>query len=475
MRREGYHLSRRSFFKKSSLATAAVAPGSLVTNASLEEISGRVNTNSQPSALKITDMRLARLGNWQQYILRLDTNQGISGYGELHAGSSKTYALMLKSRILGMNPCNVDQIYRKIKQFAHHGRQGAGVSAIEMACWDLAGKAWGVPVWQMLGGKFRDKVMIYCDTTSSDDPVVLGNRLKERMNKGYKFLKMDLMITHLFAKISGVLTRPAGNDEAVYNQYMDVPFNQLMHPFKGIRITNKGLKLVREFVGTIREIVGWDIPLGADHFGHFMVEDCIKIANALEEFNLAYLEDMLPWQLTDQYVRLKNSCRTPILTGEDIHGKEGFRDLFEKQAISICHPDSGPCGGCLELKKIGDFAQEHGIAMMIHNAGLPPMMMASVHAAAATENFIALEHHHVDETDEWYDALYENISQPLVQDGYIPVPDGPGLGFELNEDVAKRVLIKEEGWFEPTDEWNNEKSHDRLWSMYTGNESSAKI
>jgi len=462
------NMSRRSFFQKSTAATAGVAAGSLVTNADLDAISANVNTNSQPSKLKITDMRLARLGSWQQYILRLDTNQGISGYGELHASSSKTYALMLKSRILGMNPCNVDQIFRKINQFAYHGRQGAGVSSIEMACWDLAGKAWGVPVWQMLGGKFRDKVMIYCDTTTSNDPEVLGNRLKERMNKGYKYLKMDLMITSLFGRVPGVLTRPPGNDEAVYNQYMDVPFNKLMHPFKGIRITEKGLNLVKEFVATVREIIGMEIPLAADHFGHFILEDCIKIANALEEFNMAYLEDMLPWQLTDQYVRLKNSCRTPILTGEDIHGKDGFKDLFEKQAISLCHPDIGPCGGCLEMKKVGDLAMEHGIGMMIHNAGLPPMMMASVHTAAATENFTALEHHHVDETDEWYDDLYDGVPKPLVQDGYIPVPDGPGLGFELNEETAKRVLIKEEGWFEPTPEWDNEQSHDRLWSLNPG-------
>jgi len=467
MPKNTFDLSRRKFIHRTTAATAAVAAGSLVTNADLEALSANVNTNSKPSDLKITDMRLVQLdvGGWHQYILRLDTNQGLVGWGELHTGASKRYALMLKSRIMGMNPCNVDQIFRKIKQFGNHGRQGAGVSSIEMACWDLAGKAWGVPVWQMLGGQFRDKVMIYCDTQGSSDPVVLGNRLKDRMELGYKFLKMDVQITSIFGKVPGALTFPAGNEEAVYNQYMDVPFNKLMHPFKGIRITKKGLGLVKEFVGTVRDIVGMDIPLAIDHFGHFLVEDCIKIANTLEEFNLAYLEDMLPWQLTDQYARLKNAVKTPILTGEDIFCADGFRDLFEKQAISMCHPDIGPCGGCLEMKKVGDLAMEHGINMMIHNAGLPPMMMASVHTAAATENFMALEHHHVDETDLGYDDLYDGIKKPLVQDGYIPTPTGPGLGFELNLDVAKELMIKKEGWFEPTDEWDDESAHDRQWSL----------
>ncbi len=458
-------LSRRNFLKKSYAATAAVGAGSLVTNADLDSISAQVNTNSSPTDLKITDMRLARFGNWRQYILRLDTNQGISGYGELHASSSKNYALMLKRRILGMNPCNVDQIFRKIKQFGGVSRQGAGVSSVEMACWDLAGKAWNVPVWQMLGGKFRDKVLIYADTDSSHDPVEMANRLKERMNQGFKFLKMDLPVHRLLRNIEGTMTAPPGMIES-----WNIP-----HPFTGMTITDKGLKLTQEYVAAVRDIIGWEIPVATDHYGHFVIESCIKLAKALDPFNLAWLEDMVPWQLTDQYVRLKNSCETPILTGEDIHLKEGFMDLFEKKAIAICHPDTGPVGGILETKKVGDLAQEHGIAMAIHNAGLPPMMMASVHAAAATENFMCCEHHHVEDAEDWYDDLYANIENPLVRDGYIDVPNGPGLGFELDEEALRKVLIEEEGWFLPTDEWNDGQTNDRLWSRYHGTKKTASV
>ncbi len=127
-------------------------------------------------------------------LIRIDTNQGIYGLGEVRDGASKTYALMLKSRVLGENPCNVDKIFRKIKQFGFHARQAGGVCGIEMALWDLAGKAYNVPIYQMLGGKFRDKIRCYADTTESEDPQEYGKRLKLRKEQGFTWLKMDLGI-----------------------------------------------------------------------------------------------------------------------------------------------------------------------------------------------------------------------------------------------------------------------------------------
>ena len=475
-------LSRRAFITKSTAASAAIATGSLVTNADLEAIAGNVNTNSQPSQLKITDMRLA--GN----IVRLDTNQGISGYGNVRG--STTYALFLKSRLLGMNPCNVDKIFRKIKQFGHHGRQAAGVCAVEMACWDLAGKSWGVPVWQMLGGKFRDSICMYVDTKQrqeikspddkqpSTDPVVQGEwtaeRLKERMNWGYKFLKMDFSIGQLQG-IEGCITAPVplSGRWLFGNGYANDPYNynQTAHPFKGIRISEKGLTFFKEFWTTIRDIVGWEIPIATDHYGHLLIEDCIKLARTVDPFNLAWLEDMVPWMYTDQLLRLKNSCTTPICTGEDIYLKEGFMDLFTRKAIAICHPDLQQTGGILETKKIGDLAMEHGISMAIHCAATPVAEFASVHCAAATENFLAMEKNGADNPN-YYDII-KDIPEPVVQDGFIKVPDGPGLGFDLNEDGFRRMLERykgrgrgSDGYFEPTPEWDNERSGDRLWSMY---------
>ena len=155
-----------------------------------------------PSTLKITDMRFADIDGAPKRctLIKLYTNQGLIGYGEVRDASSRTYAAMLKSRILGENPCNVDKIFRRIKQFGGHSRQAGGVCGIEVALWDLAGKAWGVPVWQLLGGKFRDRVRIYCDTDSEGGGRDMGKALRERMAQGYTFLKMDLGIELLMGK-----------------------------------------------------------------------------------------------------------------------------------------------------------------------------------------------------------------------------------------------------------------------------------
>lgn len=415
------------------------------------EISSNVNTNSRPSELKITDMRLTQTRTGGP-ILKLDTNQGIYGLGEVRDGASKTYALLLKSRILGENPCNVDKIFRQIQQFGHHARQGGGVCGIEMALMDLAGKAYGVPCYQLAGGKFRDKIRCYADTPSLKDPEEMGHKLKERMDRGFTFLKMDVGIG-LVRDIPGTLSAPSGNLDT----------NNLMHPFTGIRLTDKGISLLCEYVETVREIIGYEIPLATDHFGHIGIEDCIRLGRALEKYNLAWLEDMVPWQFTDQYVRLSNACATPICTGEDIYCKEEFKTLFEAKAISICHPDIATSGGILETKKIGDLAQEHGIAMALHMAGTPVCAMASIHCAAATENFLVLENHSVDDP-EWND-LVTGLPNPIIQDGFMEVPDTPGLGIELNPEAIKRNLHpNESAYFAPTTEWDEERSHDRLWS-----------
>ncbi len=415
----------------------------------------RVNTYSRPSELRITDMRIANFVGLPMdvSIIRIDTNQGISGYGEVRDWASKTYALMLKSRILGENPCNIDKIFRKIKQFGHHARQAGGVCGIEMALMDLAGKAYGVPAYMLAGGKFRDKVLCYCDTPSVNDAVEMGNRLKARMERGFKFLKFDVGID-LVAHIPGTISAPPGMIET----------REIMHPFTGIQLTKKGIDLLVEYVGTVRDIIGYEVPLAADHFGHLNLESCIRLGRELDQFTLAWYEDMIPWQFTDQYVRLSQSVTTPICTGEDIYLKENFKPLIEARGVAIIHPDPATSGGILETKRIGDYAQEHGIAMALHMAGSPIAALAAAHIAAATENFLALENHSVD-LPRWND-LISGLPNPLIQDGYIAVPETPGLGFtDLNLEVWREFLdARDPLFFDPTDSWNTERSHDRLWS-----------
>jgi len=420
------------------------------------ETTENVNTCSRPSQLKITDLRIARLRGapFHSILIRLDTDQGISGYGEVRDGGSATYALLLKNRILGENPCNVDKIFRRIKQFGHHARQAGGVCGIEMALMDLAGKAYGVPAYQLAGGKFRDRILCYCDTTSTPDGTEMGRRLKQRMEQGFRFLKMDVGIG-LLREVADAVIAPPGM----------LARGDIMHPFTGIQLTEKGIGRLCEYVGAVRAEVGYEVPLAADHFGHLGLESCIRLGKALDRFSLAWYEDMIPWQFTDQYVRLSQAVDTPICTGEDTYLKEGFMDLFRQRAVAVIHPDLASSGGILETKKIGDLAQEHGIAMALHMAMSPVAALAAVHCAAATENFLALENHAVDDLERW-SSLVEGLPVPLIQDGHIQVPEAPGLGFTgLNEEVLRQFADPEAPeLFAPTQEWDKERAHDRLWS-----------
>src|SRR5579885_1171778 len=426
-------LSAHSHGRRSFLKGLGGALAGFWADQTLEALPQNVNTNSKPSALKITDLRVATITRAPMLcpIIRIDTNQGIYGLGEVRDGASPTYALELKSRILGENPCNVDKIFRKIKQFGGPSRQAGGVCAVEMALWDLAGKAYGVPVYQMLGGKFRDRIRCYADTTESEDPKIYGQRLKARRDQGFTWLKMDLGVD-LVAHVPGAVTRPA-----------DVSLSQgerVQHMFTGIELTQKGVEKMGEYVAQVREQVGMEIPLSADHFGHIGVNSCIRLGKELEKYNLAWLEDMIPWQYTDLLKKISDAVDIPILTGEDIYLKEPFIELCRAHAVDIIHPDLATAGGILETKKIGDAAQEFGVPMAMHFAGSPVACMAGVHCAAATENFLVMENHSVDVP--WWGDLVEGIEKPIVNKGFITVPDRPGLGITLNEEVVKQHLLE---------------------------------
>jgi L-alanine-DL-glutamate epimerase-like enolase superfamily enzyme len=339
-------------------------------------VQSNVKRASEPSALKITDLRVAVVVKAPMTcpIIRIDTNQGLVGWGEVRDGASETYALILKSRLLGENPCNVDKVFRKIKQFGAPARQAGGVCGVEMALMDLAGKAWGVPCWQMLGGKFRDRVRLYADTTETEDPNEQGQRLKARMDRGLTFLKQDFGIDLLKDK-PGMLSMPSG----------EVPWggDSLPHPFTAVQITDKGIAFLSDWIGTIRSVIGMDIPLASDHYGHITVNSCIKLARAMEKWNLAWMEDMVPWQYGTLLKQIRDAVDIPLLTGEDIYLKEDFARLIDMGAIDMIHPDLASAGGLMETKKIGDYAHEHGVPMAMHFAGTPVSFMANVHTAAA--------------------------------------------------------------------------------------------
>jgi L-alanine-DL-glutamate epimerase-like enolase superfamily enzyme len=464
---------RRNFLKKAALGGLAL--GGLMA-APIEDVmahtTSRVNRYSNPSDLKITDMRVAVLQvTGRQPVIRIDTNQGIYGLGDVRDGGDERYALMLKSRLLGENPCNVEMLWKKIKQFGHHGRQGGGVCAVEMALWDLAGKAYGVPAWQLLGGRYRDKIRLYADTPGAKNPKEFAKTMDLRVKEqGFTWLKMDLGI-HVVAEKPGTIVNSkiwSGDDGKMKGQYDTrdyMSYGSTLHPFTQVQITDKGLEGLAEYVETVRNAVGYEIPLSSDHFGHFDVNNSIRFAKKMEPYRLAWVEDMVPWMDTERWKVLTQAIETPTITGEDIFSLNGFKPLIDAHAVDMIHPDLGTSGGLLETKRIGDYAEENGVAMAMHQAGSPITFMANVHCAAATQNFLALEHHSVD--DAWWEKLVKPTGkQPLITKGFAPVPlDAPGLGIELNDEVMKQHLHPTaKGYFEPTPEWNEKRSHDRLWS-----------
>ncbi len=428
--------TRRGLLRRAA-ALAAFGPLFRMTKPAAGAQSDSVNRNSAPSDLKITDMRYCRIAsNYDYPIIRIYTNQDVYGLGEVRDAGVEGLAMVLKPHLLGRNPLDIEPTLDRIRKFANHRRTGGGYSAVDMALHDIAGKVYGVPAYRLIGSKYRDKVRIYCDTDTSKDPKVFADRMLRRKKMGFTFFKMDLG-THLVADKPG----------AVNHRRVATP---------------KGLELLCEYIAAVRDVIGYEAPLAADHFGPLNVKDCIRYARAFEPYQLAWAEDMLQvghlgqggdaplnWQA---YKQITEASVTPQATGESLFGlEEGFKAFIDNRAVDIIHPDPLTAGAIRETKRIADYASMHGIPAAIHFAGSPVGCMASVHMVATIKDFVAMENHAVD--IPWWSDLVTGPGNPIIQDGFIPVPESPGIGVELNEEVVKQHL-RTPGYFEPTPEYD---------------------
>jgi L-alanine-DL-glutamate epimerase-like enolase superfamily enzyme len=365
----------------------------------------------------------------------------------------------------------VEQIFKNIKQFGNHGRQAGGVIAVEMALWDIVGKAYGVPVYQLLGGKYRDKIRLYTLSGGMGrGPEAIGENIKTRVAEGFTYAKIHLspaILKDIPNTIIGAynydFTQPYTKD---YLSYSQTP-----HPFTRMQLSDLGIEYLADYVKRIRDVVGYEIPIGVDHLGHFEHNSIIRLAKALDPYRLGFLEDVVPWFYHKQLKEITNAIETPTLTGEDIYLKEEFIKLCDDHIVDIIQPDLASSGGILETKKIGDYAEEKGIPMFLHFAGTPVSVMANVHCAAATQNFVALE----GRFGQGFDNIVKSIPKPIVDKGYINVPETPGLGIELDEEAVKSRLRNGQKLFPPSTEWDNESSWDRIWSFNQPSSSESKI
>ena len=299
---------KRRTVLKSSLGLAGLAMSGLAINPA--------EAASRPSNLKITDIRGCTIAsNFDYPIFKIYTNQDIYGLGEVRDGGVLGQALVLKPHLVGRNPLDIDGIMRYLKPMAGEGRMGGGFSGVDMALFDIAGKALGIPAYRILGEKLRNRTAIYADTTASDDPQVFARRMKERQALGYTNFKMDLYMSLISKKPGGVIGG---------------------HP------TDKGLQYWCEYIEAVRDVIGWDVSLGADHFGRLTVNDAIRMCNAFEKYSLAYVEDLINYDTPDAMAlnkKITDAVTVPTLNGEDMFGVEQFRPWIENHAVDIIHPD----------------------------------------------------------------------------------------------------------------------------------------
>ena len=389
--------------------------------------------------MKITDLKCTVLG--QNPIVRITTDEGISGFGEVESSKSylKPHILFYKQFIVGQDPTTVERVMHKIRRLGSFKPWGSAVSAIEMALWDIAGKAAGLPVHKLLGGKVRDQVRVYNGGVRFEMNGSSPEEYAENM------AKMKAAKEHFSIIKQGIAFHsqmPSRVPDFSYGETQKGGF----HPNRAL-LTERGLKHVIACVEAMKDVLGDEVGLALDCGPGWMVPDAIRLAKALEPLNVMWLEDMItgdyvPYVLPDVYREVTRSTSTPIHTGEQIYLRQNFRDLIEQHAVSIIGPDPCDVGGIAELKWVAEYADLHGILIAPHGVfdgliGLAALVQVS---ATLPENYIAFEYP-VARPEWWYDIV-TGLPDPIVEDGFIEVWDRPGMGVEFDEAAARPYLPK---------------------------------
>jgi L-alanine-DL-glutamate epimerase-like enolase superfamily enzyme len=394
--------------------------------------------------MKIIDLKCAIIG--QNPVVRIVTDEGISGYGEAEASKPylKPHVLFYKDRILGKDPTDVERVMLGIRRMGSFKPWGSAVSAIEMALWDIAGKAAGVPVYKLLGGKIRDRVRVYNTSApfpmndSSPESYAENVRQTRDMEEGYTIIKRGVGFHSQMVR-------------DVPNFYYGETQSGTTHPNRG-PLTEKGLKHIIACAEAMKEVLGDEVGLALDCGPGMMVTDAIRLARALEPLNLMWMEDTItgdytPYVLADLYRQLTESTSTPIHTGEQIYLRQHFKELFEKQAINVVGPDPADVGGLAELKWIAEYADLHGVLMAPHGV-LDGMFGIAAHVqmgATLPQNFVAFEF--PGNNPDWWWDIVTGLPDPIIVDGHVEVWDTPGLGVSFIEEAAKGYLSEEDQGF----------------------------
>lgn len=394
--------------------------------------------------MKITDLRCAVLG--RNPIVRILTDVGISGYAEIESSKSylKPHVLHYREMILGEDPTDVERVMLRIRRMGAFKPWGSAVSAIEMALWDIAGQAAGVPVYKLLGGKVRDRVRCYNGAVRfalqghAPEDYAENMALMKAAPEGFSIIKQAIAFHNPMAsQVPGFFygdSQPTGR-----------------YPSRGM-LTERGLEHVVACVRAMKAVLGDEVGLALDCGPGWTVPDAIRIAQALEPLHVMWLEDLItgdytPYVLADVYREVTRATSTPIHTGEQIYSRQNFRELIEGHAVRIIGPDPCDVGGIAELKWIAEYADLHGILMAPHGTGDGLLGLAALVQVCATlpQNYVAFEYP-VGDPAWWYEIV-EGLPEPIVQESMIEVWDRPGMGVSFKLPDAQRYLAPEDSGF----------------------------
>lgn len=400
--------------------------------AALPSLAAAVQESSSPyrrPKLKITEIRTAevRVHGYQVHV-RVYTDQGIIGQGESTDAAQGNVPLIrsFARMLIGQDPLNIEAAFERIRTAgvfagAQSGQYVTALTAVEIALWDIAGKALGLPVYQLLGGKVRDRVRVYCDSGARE--MIPGDerskaRIQQIQEMGFTAAKIDI----------DDATDPARMDRVNWTA------------------TNGEIEHMLAKIAFTRELYPKNFDLAVDMHARYDAVTGKKVAKEVEPFKLMWLEEPVPAENIDAMRDIRASTNTPICCGENIYMRWGFREILEKRAADIIMPDFQKTGGLLEARKIADMAHAYYVPVAPHAVTSPIGMMATAHVCAAIPNFLVQEWHWIDSLDLWRNWVKEG---EIIQKGYIAMPERAGIGVEMNDDAARKAQVPGTPWFEP--------------------------
>jgi gluconate/galactonate dehydratase len=420
--------------------------------------------------LKITDIRTAVVeANFEWTFVRVYTDEGITGLGESFLSPGLTGIIGdLRVLLVGEDPRDVDRLWGKMRWAASGAGSMGGIiynaiSGIEAALWDVVGQYVGVPIYQLLGGKYRDRIRVYADCHAGEaleamTPLMIARRPRWLTEEG-----AEVMTAEANHPVHGrAYGRPEVTEAFTPEMYarrareaaalgftalkfdLDVPNPYTLDSQAGT-LTHAEVRYMAGLVEAVRETVGESVDIAFDCHWRYNVSDAQRLAHALEPCGLLWLEDPVPPENIEAMRRVTQSTRTPISSGENFYLRHGFREALERNALDIVAPDYQKTGGLLEGRRIADLADTYYVAVAPHCIASPIGTIASAHVCAATPNFLALEWHGM--SVPYWNDLVVGFDGPVIQNGYITVPNRPGLGVTLNEDLARQYSKEGESFF----------------------------